>query len=107
MKVMFTGQGEGWGHMRQSIAMSEMLQRHGHQIVAVAAGASQTRSVPPFFEQAFSVPVRPIVSPGFTLKGHRSISMVGTLTNIVRHLPVYRKSLATLRSAIQETQPDL
>jgi uncharacterized protein (TIGR00661 family) len=104
---MFTVQGEGRGHMTQAIAMSEMLQRRGHQIVAVAAGANQTRSLPSFFEKAFAVPVRPIVSPGFSLKQHRSISLVGTFTNILRNLPAYRRSLKTLRQAIEETQPDL
>ena len=93
--------------MTQAIAMSEMLQRRGHQIVAVAAGTNQTRSLPSFFEQAFAVPVRPIVSPGFSLKQHRSISLVATFTNILRNLPAYRRSLKTLGQAIAETQPDL
>jgi len=75
--------------------------------VAVVAGTNQTRSLPGFFEQAFGVPVRPILSPGFSLKQHRSISMPATLGNIIRNLPTYRKSLATIRQAIQETQPDL
>jgi len=107
MKIMFTVQGEGRGHMTQAIAMSEMLQRRGHQIVAVVAGTNQTRSLPTFFEQAFAVPVRPILSPGFSLKQHRSISMPATLGNIIRNLPSYRKSLRTIDQAIKETQPDL
>src|SRR4029077_11357650 len=90
MRVMFTVQGEGRGHMTQAIAMSEMLQRRGHQIVAVAAGTNQRRSLRSFFEQAFALPVRPIVSPGFSLKQHRSISLVGTFANILRNLPAYR-----------------
>jgi uncharacterized protein (TIGR00661 family) len=93
--------------MTQAIAMSEMLQRRGHQIVAVIAGTNQTRSLPAFFEQAFAVPVRPILSPGFSVKKHRSISMAGTVANLVRNLPVYRKSLATIRETIAEVQPDL
>ncbi len=93
--------------MTQAIAMCEMLQRHGHQIVAVVAGTNQTRSLPTFFEQAFAVPVRPIVSPGFSVKKHRSISMPGTLASLITNLPAYRKSLATIRKAIEETQPDL
>ncbi|HZI33043.1 MAG TPA: glycosyltransferase family protein, partial [Candidatus Binatia bacterium] len=107
MKIMFTVQGEGRGHMTQAIAMSEMLQRRGHQIVAVVAGTNQTRSLPTFFEQAFAVPVRPILSPGFSLKQHRGISMPATLGNIIRNLPAYRKSLKTISQAIKDTQPDL
>ena len=71
------------------------------------AGANQTRSLPPFFEQAFSVPVRPILSPGFSLKNHRSISLVATLTNMIRNLPAYRRSLKRLEQTIAEVQPDL
>src|SRR5689334_15643922 len=107
MKIMFTVQGEGRGHMTQAIAMNEMLRRRGHQVVAVVAGTNPTRSLPAFFEEAFGVPVRPIVSPGFSVKGHRSISMAGTLASLIASLPAYRKSLATIRKAIEETQPDL
>ncbi len=75
--------------------------------MAVVAGTNQTRSLPAFFEQAFSVPVRPILSPGFSLKHHRSISMPATLANLIGGLPAYRRSLKTIRQAITETQPDL
>jgi uncharacterized protein (TIGR00661 family) len=87
--------------------MSEMLQRRGHQIAAVVAGTNQTRSLPTFFEQAFSARVRPIMSPGFSLKGHRSISLVGTFASLIGNLPAYKKSLATIRETIREVQPDL
>src|SRR5947209_13739084 len=102
MKIMFTVQGEGRGHMTQAIAMSEMLQRRGHQIVAVVAGTNQTRSLPTFFEQAFATPVRPIISPGFSLKKHRGISMAGTFTNLLGNLPAYRRSLKTIGKTIAE-----
>ena len=75
--------------------------------MAVVAGTNQTRSLPAFFEQAFGVPVRPIVSPGFSVKKHRGISMVGTLASLIGNLPAYRKSLATIRKTIVEVQPDL
>jgi uncharacterized protein (TIGR00661 family) len=75
--------------------------------VAVVAGTNQTRSLPGFFEQAFSAPVRPITSPGFSLKGHRSISLAGTFANLVKNLPAYKKSLAVIRDTIREVQPDL
>src|SRR5581483_663595 len=107
MKVMFTVQGEGRGHMTQAMAMAEMLQRRGHQVSAVMAGANQTRSLPPFFEQAFSVPVRRIASPGFSLKQSRAISLPRSLAHIVAHLPEFRRSLALIDETIREVQPDL
>jgi uncharacterized protein (TIGR00661 family) len=75
--------------------------------VVVVAGTNQTRSLPRFFEQAFAAPVRTILSPGFSLKKHRGISMAATFGNLIRDLAAYKKSLATIRDAIQETQPDL
>ena len=75
--------------------------------MAVVAGTNQTRSLPEFFERAFAVPVRPITSPGFSVKGHRSISVPGTLAQLIKGLPAYKKSLGTIRDAIRETQPDL
>ena len=75
--------------------------------MAVVAGTNQTRSLPTFFEQAFSAPVRPILSPGFSLRQHRSISMPATIANLLRKMPAYRRSLATIRRTIDEFQPDL
>jgi UDP:flavonoid glycosyltransferase YjiC (YdhE family) len=68
MNVMFTVQGEGRGHMTQAIAMSQMLKRRGHRVVAVLAGQNQSRQLPDFFAQAFDVPVTPMASPGFVMK---------------------------------------
>lgn len=75
--------------------------------MAVVAGTNQTRSLPAFFEQAFSVPVRPIMSPGFSVKGHRSISLPGTLAELIKGLPAFKKSFRTIGETIRETQPDL
>lgn len=75
--------------------------------MAIVAGTNQTRSLPAFFEQAFAGPVRPILSPGFSLSKHRGISLGATFANLIRNVPAYKKSLATIHGAIRETQPDL
>ena len=107
MKVLFTVQGEGRGHMTQAIAMSGMLQRHGHRVAAVLVGANQSRSLPAFFEQAFSVPVRHIASPGFAFKNGGGVSLARSLVGLARGLPAYQDALATLSETIQAIQPDL
>ena len=104
---MFTVQGEGRGHMTQAMALNEMLDRRGHRVVAVLVGSNQTRSLPVFFEQAFTVPVYQVSSPGFTLKGDRSISMTRSVTHFLRHLPAFGRSLAILHKTIKAVQPDL
>lgn len=53
------------------------------------------------------MPVRLIMSPGFSIKGHRSISMPATLANLIKNLPAFKKSLATIRETIREVQPDI
>jgi uncharacterized protein (TIGR00661 family) len=93
--------------MTQAIAMNEMLERRGHRVVAVLVGQNQNRSLPAFFEHAFSVLVGQIPSPGFAIKQNRSIDLRGTVSNLLRHLPEYRRSLATLHETIQKTKPDL
>src|SRR5262245_18718056 len=107
MKVMFTVQGEGRGHMTQAIAMNEMLQRRGYQVAAVIAGSNQTRSLPTFFEKAFPVPVQTIASPGFSLKGNRGVSMTASIAHIVAHLSEYRRSLEMIGEAVKRVRPDL
>jgi uncharacterized protein (TIGR00661 family) len=107
LKVMFAVQGEGRGHMTQAIAMSDMLQRRGHRVVAVVVGANRVRTLPAYFEQAFAVPIRQVASPGFVLKKSRAISLVKTCVLPIASLPAYRRSLRVLDDTIQSAQPDL
>lgn len=106
MKVMFTVQAEGRGHMTQAIAVQEMLRQHNHKVVAVLAGGNPSRNLPPFFEQSFDK-VQRIASPGFASNKNRDISILGTGIQLIKNLPSYRRSLAAIRSAIEEHQPDL
>lgn len=38
MKYLFIVQGEGRGHLTQAISLSQMLRRHGHEVVEVLVG---------------------------------------------------------------------
>ena len=107
MKVMFTVQGEGRGHMTQAIAMQEMLQRHGHRVAAVLVGSNQNRSLPAFFEEAFAGRVQSIASPGFAVANGRGISLVRTATNAFANAPTFSRSLRTIHETVTAVQPDL
>ena len=107
MKVMFTVQGEGRGHMTQAIAMQEMLQRHGHRVAAVLVGSNQNRSLPAFFEEAFAGRVQSIPSPGFAVANGRGISLVRTATNAFANAPTFSRSLRTIHETVTAVQPDL
>jgi uncharacterized protein (TIGR00661 family) len=107
MKVMFAVHGAGRGHMTRAIALNEMLDRRGHRVAAVLVGSNQTCALPVFFEQAFSVPVYHVASPGFTLKNARAISKTGTAAHFIGHFPAFGRSLVRLHQVIKTVQPDL
>ncbi len=107
MKIMFSVQGDGRGHMTQAIAAAQILERQGHNITAVTVGANPSRTTPEFFRQAFGERLVPIQSPGFSFQAGRGVAPMGTLRQTVSGLGAYRKSLATIKATIDHTQPDL
>lgn len=106
MRILFTVQGEGRGHMTQALACHEILSRWGHEIVGVVAGKNSSRSLPPFFADGFSVPVSTLASPGFVFCNSRSVDVPATMWHVVRRFSHYRESLRELRKLIEHTRPD-
>ncbi len=107
MRILFTVQGEGRGHMTQAIAAAQILEEAGHDVVAVTVGVSPGRAIPAFFRQAFAECLVPISSPGFSLRGARGVAAFRTWWTAMRGLGGYRRSLATLRELIERRQPDV
>lgn len=105
MKVMLTVQGEGRGHMTQAISMRQILQRNGHEIVAVLAGGNPEKPLPAFFEQAFNV--TRLSSPTFAQKENRGISLRRSILSATAQTPEIRQSLRTIRETTARTKPDL
>ncbi|MDR3341085.1 MAG: glycosyltransferase [Candidatus Symbiothrix sp.] len=65
MRFLFIVQGEGRGHLTQSIALSEILTKNGHEIVAVLVGKSNYRELPEFFIKNFQSKIMRFDSPNF------------------------------------------
>ena len=107
MKIMFTVQGDGRGHMTQAIAAAQTLERQGHQIVAVTIGRNPNRTLPEFFTKAFGDRLRPIESPGFSFHGARGVKTLATFRQVVLGLGRFSKSLAAIANTIAQAQPDL
>lgn len=107
MRVFFTVQGEGRGHLTQALALHHLLARHGHQVVGVVAGDNRVRTLPDYFTAAFDVPVHTLPSPGFAYKNARGVSWPGTLWDLWCGLPRYRHSLLRLRGLLRECRPDV
>ncbi|HUF75928.1 MAG TPA: glycosyltransferase family protein [Longimicrobiales bacterium] len=107
MRVLFTVQGQGRGHLTQAIATWEILSGAGHELVGVAAGNHPGRDLPPFFVDAFPVPVTVLPSPGFVFRQDRGVDLGATLAHAARYVGTWADSLRALDRLIAETCPDL
>ncbi len=108
MKFLFTVQGEGRGHYTQALSLSSILRRHGHEVVAVLVGTSETRQVPSFFKNKIQAPIYEYSSPNFTAfyKERKPNILLSVLNNFSRPF-IYRKSIQLVKETIEETRPDV
>lgn len=107
MKVLFTVQGEGRGHLTQALAMKEMLERRGHEVVAVLVSSNGSRPLPGYFSAGFTAPVRVMSGPGLAFPGARGVSGPATFRRLVCDLPKFARSLRLIRETLCEARPDL
>ena len=107
MKMMFCVLGEGRGHMTQAMAVKEMAEAAGHQIVAVTLGVSSQRPMPEYFASAMKIPVRQLPTLEFKYKNNRAVSNAATLLGVFAKLPKYVRILRRLDEIVRETQPDV
>ena len=108
MKFLFIVQGEGRGHMTQTISMQDILVRHGHQVVDVLVGKSEFREIPKFFYDKINVPIHTYESPNFLKsKNNKGIVLLATVTYNLKRCRRYFKSMAFIHQRIKETKPDL
>ena len=108
MKYLFVVQGEGRGHFTQTLSMKAMLERNGHEVVAVMVGCSPRRTLPGFFTQKINTELIRFQSPNFmpSPKGKGSPLLISIFYNLLL-LPVYIQSLFKIRQTIRETEPDV
>lgn len=107
MKMMFCVLGEGRGHMTQAMAVKEMVEAAGHQVVAVTLGVSAHRQVPEFFESAMKTPVRRLPTLEFKYRNSKAVSNSATLLGVLRNLPRYRQLIRELETVVREAKPDI
>jgi uncharacterized protein (TIGR00661 family) len=93
--------------MTQAMAVKEMAEAAGHQIVAVTLGASAQRPMPAYFESAMNISVRQLPTLEFKYKNNRSVSNAATLLGVFGKLPKYFHILRQLDDIVRETQPDV
>ncbi len=108
MKFLFTIQGEGRGHYTQALSLSSILKKHGHEVVAVLVGTSDTRHIPSFFKNKIQAPVYEYSSPNFTsfYKERKPNILLSVINNFSRPF-IFRKSIQQVRDIIEEVRPDV
>jgi len=93
--------------MTQAMAVKEMADAAGHQVVAVTLGVSSHRPVPAYFGSAMKVPVRQLPTLEFKYKDSRAVSNTATLLSAVANLPKYAHLVRQLEEIAHAAQPDV
>lgn len=104
---MFSILGEGRGHLTQAMAVKEMAEKAGHQVVSVVLGVGPHRQVPPFFASAMKMPLTKIPTLDFSYKNNRTVNLPATLAGLIRKIPAYWRGVRTLKTVVRESQPDV
>ena len=108
LRILFIVQGEGRGHITQSIALDEMLKNSNHEVVAVISGISPQRELPPFFRKHFGEKIIGIRSPNL-LKDtkNKGVRMFLSLLFNLMISPIFIISIFRINRHIRHIKPDL
>lgn len=107
MRFLFTVQGEGRGHYTQALSLASILRMHGHEVVAVLVGKSDSRQIPPFFIHKIGAPVHEFDSPSFTsFYKQKRPNILISMANTISRPFVFRDSIKFVRHKIEELKPD-
>jgi uncharacterized protein (TIGR00661 family) len=93
--------------MTQAIAVKEMAEAAGHQVVAVTLGVSAHRPVPEYFGSAMKMSVTQLPTLEFKYKNSRAVSNTATLLGALVNLPKYARLVRRLDEIVRATQPDV
>jgi len=107
-KCVFIVQGEGRGHMSQSIALKEYLDDAGISLDAVFVGKRNTGTLPDYFVNCFEDRIIPFHSPYFLSTPNKKGIYVGRtlLFNLLRSF-TYIREIARIRKKINHIKPDV
>jgi uncharacterized protein (TIGR00661 family) len=108
MKFLFVVQGEGRGHLTQSIALKRMLTKNGHDVVAVLVGKSNRRELPAFYFNNIDVPVYRFDSPNFlpAANNKKTNIWISIVYNFLK-TPYYLRSIYFIKNKIKTLDIDV
>ena len=110
LKIIFTIQGEGRGHLTQAISLAAILHRNGHEVVDVLVGNSHSRDLPAFFYQKIGAPVTIYNAPSLIFKKDKKhIDKVKTLFHNanIKKIFYYGDSIELIHRRIADVRPDI
>jgi uncharacterized protein (TIGR00661 family) len=107
-KCVFIVQGEGRGHLSQSVALREYLEDAGHSVEAVFAGCNNRRPLPGYYLETFRKKLDCFSSPYFLRTPNKKGIYVGRtiLFNLFRSF-LYLREAGRIRQAINRLEPDV
>jgi uncharacterized protein (TIGR00661 family) len=107
-RAIFIIQGEGKGHMSQSIALKEHLEEAGHTVESVFVGGRPGNTVPAYFKEAFEGLMETFQSPYFLRTPNQKGIYLGRslLANLLRSA-TYLGEARRISRAIRSASPDV
>lgn len=101
-------QGEGRGHLTQSLSFMDIMENAGHRCCGVFAGTSSTRSIPVFYYKKIQTDVFLFRSPNFLRdkKNTRYLIILSIILNLLK-FPLFIISAWRLNKKIKELKPGL
>jgi uncharacterized protein (TIGR00661 family) len=108
-KCMFFVQGEGRGHMTQSIAMKQILESAGVEVLEVVMGIGKysTRQIPAFFAEKIKVPITIINSANMSVdKNQKRVKPMLTFLSNAANIPTFFKSVKQAKKRVEALKPD-
>jgi uncharacterized protein (TIGR00661 family) len=108
LKVLFTIQGDGRGHLTQALAVQRILLNAGHSIPAILVGRQPDQEMPDFYARIAAAPIARYDSfAPITDKTNTRIHPFATLRYNVANVRRYWRSIGIIRSAILQHRPDV
>lgn len=107
-RIVFIVQGEGKGHLSQSLALKEFLEEAGHTLEAVLAGGQWQQPLPEYFTTVFQEKLKRFRSPYLLKTPNQKGIYVGRsiLVNLFSAL-TYLKEVRRIRRILRDVDPDV
>ena len=107
-RMLFIVQGEGRGHLSQSVALKEYLEEEGHSIEAVFVGSNPSREIPSYYRSIFKNKLKTFSSPWFLRTPNKKGIYIGRtiLYNLSRTL-AYLSEVRRIRREISQLKPEV